>query len=313
MVVRRKLAIADRDMQDPKRIVLFGMECAFTASFVESLLATPVAEIAAVVVPRTEATARAVECSWNSSTSSIENLTILELSGKSEMMSREFLSSLEALDSDLIVVACFPWRLPSSVFALPRIASVNVHPSRLPDGRGPEPIFWAFRRDLDTTGVTLHMIDDGLDTGPIIAQRSAPIPNGATMITLERALAHLAADMLSEFLNAPWHSVTPWPQPAGDRRSAPFPDAEDLIVTTAWNATAAARFINAASPVYRSIEVLVLANGQRLAVAEVLGIEENASTAPAVEIQGNEAWIRFPGGILRCRLRSLPQRLAFAI
>lgn len=310
--IGRKMEPEDPDTHDPKRIVLFGMDCAFTASFMESLLATRAAEIAAVVLPRTASAAEEAESSPVWLTDSTGNLPIIELSGRSELTSGQFRSALADLEPDAIVVACFPWRLPSSVFALPGTASVNVHPSLLPSGRGPEPIFWAFRRGLHETGVTVHVVDDGLDTGPIIGQRSVPIPPDATMITLERTLAHLGADMLSEFLRTPFRSVTACPQPTGDGRPAPFPTAEDLIVTTSWNAAAAARFIDAVSPVYGSIEVLVLANGQRLAVTDVLGIDES-SFASAVQLQQNEAWIRFVGGTLHCRLRTIRQPLAFDV
>ena len=226
------MALANPVKHDPKRVVLFGMECAFTASFLESLLASQVANIVAIVLARTEAAARAAEPSWARQSMCLDNMTRIELSRRRELTSRGLLCRLAALDVDVIVVACFPWRLPSAVRALPSIASVNVHPSRLPDGRGPEPIFWAFRRDLVTTGVTLHVLDDGLDTGPIIDQRSAVIPSDATMITLERSLARIGADMVSDFLSAPLHSVTTWPQAIGEGRPAPFPKAEDLIVTT---------------------------------------------------------------------------------
>jgi methionyl-tRNA formyltransferase len=307
------MAIAEPDKHDPKRVVLVGMECAFTASFLGSLLASQVANIVAIVLARTEAAARSTEPSWARQSKSLDNLNIIELSRRRELRSRGLLCGLAALDVDVIVVACFPWRLPPAVRALPSIASVNVHPSRLPDGRGPEPIFWAFRRDLDTTAVTLHAIDDGLDTGPIIDQRSAAIPSDATMITLERSLARIGADMVSDFLSAPVHPVTTWPQPTGEGRPAPFPEAEDLIVTTSWPATTAARFINGVSPTYGSIDVLVLANGQRLAVAEVLEIEHSTSAASAVQLQDDEAWIQFPDGLLHCRLRWVHQRLAFEI
>lgn len=307
------MAIADPVEHDQKRVALFGMECAFTASFLESLLASQVANIVAIVLARTEAAARAAEPSWARQSRSLDNLTTIGLSRRRELTSRGLLCGLAALDVDVIVVACFPWRLPSAVRALPRIASVNVHPSLLPDGRGPEPIFWAFRRDLLTTGVTLHALDDGLDTGPIIDQRSAAIPPDATMISLERSLARIGANMVSDFMSAPLHSVTARPQPTGEGRPAPFPEVEDLIVTTSWPATMAARFINGVSPIYGSVEVLVLANGQRLAVAEVLGIENSISAATAVQIQEDDAWIRFPDGLLHCRLRLVHQPLAFEI
>jgi methionyl-tRNA formyltransferase len=307
------MAIEDPNGRDPKRVVLFGMECAFTTSFLESLLASQVATIVAMVMARTEAEARAPGSSWPSQLGTLDNLTIIELSRRRELTSRGFLCQLAALEVDVIVVACFPWRLPSAIRTLPSIASVNVHPSLLPDGRGPEPIFWAFRRDLVTTGVTLHALDDGLDTGPIIDQRSVAIPSDATMITLERSLARIGADMVSDFLRAPLHSVTTRPQPIGEGRPAPFPRAEDLIVTTSWHASTAARFINGVSPIYGSIEGLVLANGHRLAVAEVLQIENSTSAATAVRLQGDEAWIQFPDGLLHCRLRLVHQRLAFEL
>jgi len=265
------------------------------------------------VLARNEAAARPTEPSRRRRPKSLDNLTTNELSRRSELTSRGLLGRLAALDVDVIVVACFPWRLPPAVLVLPNIASVNVHPSRLPDGRGPEPIFWAFRRGLETTGVTLHAIDDGLDTGPIIDQRSEAIPSDATMITLERSLAHIGADMFSDFLSAPLHAVTMRPQPTNEGYPAPFPEAEDLIVTTSWPATKAARFINGVSPIYGSIEVLILANGQRLAVAGVLEIENSTTAATAVRLREDEAWIQFPDGLLHCRLQLVHQRLAFAI
>lgn len=304
--------IAEPGMHIPKRVVLFGMECGFTASFLETLLASRVANIVAIVLARTEDASQAAEPSWLRQSASLDNVTIIELSRRGELTSRELHCRLAALDADVIVVACFPWRLPTAVFGLPSLASVNVHPSLLPDGRGPEPIFWAFRRDLDVTGVTLHTIDEGLDTGPIIAQRSEAIPSDATMIRMERSLAHIGADMVSDFLSTPWHAVTMRPQPAHAGYPAPFPRREDLVVTTSWSAATAARFINGVSPICGSIEVLVLANGQRLSVAEVLQIEDSPAAATVEQLHGDEAWIQFPDGLLKCRLRMVHQRLAFA-
>lgn len=306
-------AIAGPAEHVPERVALFGMECAFTTSFLGSLLESQAANVVAIVLPQTQQSARTSEPSWLHQHRSLENVPIIELSRRSELTSSGFLDRLAALEVDVIVVACFPWRLPSAVFDLPTIATVNVHPSLLPDGRGPEPIFWAFRRNLDTTGVTVHAIDDGLDTGSIIDQRAEAIPPNATMITLERSLAHIGADMVSDFLSAPLHAVTMRPQPVNEGRPAPFPASEDLIVTTSWPTAAAVRFINGVSPIYGPIEVLVLASGQRLAVTEVLGIETGSAAADAVRLQADEAWIRFPDGLLHCRLRMRHQRFAIGI
>ena len=305
------MAAAKPDEAEQTRIVLFRMECAFTAPIAELLLATPGVSIAAIVLARTSPAAPACDSSWTGQLALQEGVPVIDLSERGALRSGTFLSTVATFAPDLIVVACFPWRLPPAVFSLPRIGSVNIHPSLLPDGRGPEPIFWAFRRHLESTGVTLHVIDEGLDTGPIIDRRRVAIPSDATMLTLERSLAHIGAEMLREFLADPSSLASASPQPAGAGRPAPFPGAGDLLVTTEWQAAAAARFINGVSPVYGPVEVLVLATGQRLAVEAVLGIEAPTPTTSAVVLRGDRAWIEFANGRLHCRLRSTRQQLTF--
>ncbi len=312
-LIGENVTAAEPGKRDRTRVLLFGMECGFTAPIAEVLRTDPAVSIAAIVLASTEPEVRTSESSWKSPLATNKRVPIIELANRSELRSVEFLATLAAFEADLIFVACFPWRLPKAVLDMPRIASINVHPSLLPDGRGPEPIFWAFRRDLEKTGVTLHVIDDGLDTGPIIAQRLVAIPAEATMLTLEQTLARIGAEMLSEFLTDPSITISAWRQPSGSGHSDPFPDADDLLVTTAWKATTAARFINAARPVYGYIEVLVLASGQRLAVEEVLEIKPLTSTAAPVVLQGDQASIKFSDGLLHCRLRSESQKLAFGL
>jgi methionyl-tRNA formyltransferase len=60
---------------------------------------------------------------------------------------------------DAVVVACFPWKLPPALLARPRLGGLNVHPSLLPLGRGPEPVFWTLRRGERRTGATIHRLD----------------------------------------------------------------------------------------------------------------------------------------------------------
>src|SRR5260221_6050136 len=69
------------------------------------------------------------------------------------------LATLRALAPDVICVACFSRRLPPALLALPRLGCLNVHPSLLPDNRGPDPLFWTFQRGDRETGVTIHLMD----------------------------------------------------------------------------------------------------------------------------------------------------------
>ena len=88
----------------------------------------------------------------------------------SRMSDPATVSTLAAYQPDLICVACFSLRIASSILDIPRLGSLNVHPSLLPAHRGPVPLFWAFRQGLQQTGVTIHLMDEGMDTGDILAQ-----------------------------------------------------------------------------------------------------------------------------------------------
>ncbi len=72
---------------------------------------------------------------------------------------------------DLIVVYGFPWKLSRDVLRTPRLGAINVHTSLLPKYRGPLPVHWAVRNGDPETGVTIHWMDEGFDTGNILAQR----------------------------------------------------------------------------------------------------------------------------------------------
>src|SRR5690242_6006108 len=80
------------------------------------------------------------------------------------------LAALACFTPDLICVSCFSLCLPPEVLRLPRLGCVNLHPSPLPDNRGPDPLFWTLQRGDPSTGVTVHVMDAGFDTGPILAQ-----------------------------------------------------------------------------------------------------------------------------------------------
>src|SRR3954452_8016436 len=69
---------------------------------------------------------------------------------------------------ELIAVSCFPFVFPPPLLALPPLGVLNVHPALLPHGRGPDPLFWAFREHrpglAGQGGVTVHLMDRGLDS-----------------------------------------------------------------------------------------------------------------------------------------------------
>lgn len=112
----------------------------------------------------------------------------------------EAVDQLRAYDPEVIVVAAFGQILRRPVLALPPHGCVNVHASLLPRWRGASPISAAIAAGDDVTGVTIMQMDAGLDTGPILSQRSEPIRPDDTAGALGARLAEIGARLLIETL-----------------------------------------------------------------------------------------------------------------
>jgi methionyl-tRNA formyltransferase len=107
---------------------------------------------------------------------------------------------LQSYEADLGLCAGFSWKLDAEALAAVRLGIVNGHPSLLPQWRGPNPFGWTLRSDADEVGFTYHLMDEGLDTGPILAQGSAPLPADASMSDLFAQLPALSDDLLPKAL-----------------------------------------------------------------------------------------------------------------
>jgi len=109
-------------------------------------------------------------------------------------------TALRELDLDLLVVVAYGLILPRKVLALPRLGCWNVHASLLPRWRGAAPIQRAILAGDAQTGVCLMRMEAGLDTGPVLLERSVPIAAHDTGGSLHDVLAELGAELLAEGL-----------------------------------------------------------------------------------------------------------------
>ena len=105
-----------------------------------------------------------------------------------------------ALDPQLIVLADYGQIVPPELLALPPYGALNLHPSLLPRHRGASPIPATILAGDGETGVSLMLMDAGLDTGPIIAQLLLPLDGTETAPELEARLADLAASLVGDEL-----------------------------------------------------------------------------------------------------------------
>jgi methionyl-tRNA formyltransferase len=108
----------------------------------------------------------------------------------------DFLELLKSLTPDAIVVAAYGRILPAAVLDYPKFGCINVHASRLPRWRGASPIHSAILEGDEKTGVTIMLMDEGVDTGPTLACSEVLIGPEDTTETLTRVLAEAGAELL---------------------------------------------------------------------------------------------------------------------
>lgn len=123
------------------------------------------------------------------------------------------LQELRDLKPDLIVVAAYGKILPEEVLTLPGFGCVNFHTSLLPKWRGASPIQNTLLAGETETGVTIMLMDKGMDTGDIISQRTVPIdPNDTSIILTEKLLVAGKALLLETLPRFIERTITPTKQ-----------------------------------------------------------------------------------------------------
>lgn len=163
----------------------------------------------------------------------------LEVEQPRKVRTDDFAASLRALEADVAVVIAYGRILPRAVLDAPRRGCVNVHASLLPRWRGAGPIQWAIVHGDPETGVCLMQMDEGMDTGPIIACERTPIAPDETAAELGDRLARMGAALLRDELAA-WVAgeLEVTPQPDDGVTLAPLLQKEDGRID--WSAPARA-------------------------------------------------------------------------
>jgi methionyl-tRNA formyltransferase len=172
--------------------------------------------------------------------------------------------ALKALAPDLVVVAAFAYLLPPHILAVPRHGCLNVHPSLLPRYRGPSPVATALLNGDTQTGVSIMLMDSGLDTGPILSQVTVPIGEDDTTGNLTQLLAVRGARLLLDSMDL-WldGQVTPRPQRDDEATFSARITAHEGRLDWSLPATVLARQVRAYQPWPGSY---TLWQGQRLKV-----------------------------------------------
>lgn len=162
----------------------------------------------------------------------------------------EIAEDLRGLGLDACAVVAYGAILPSAVLETTRHGFVNLHFSLLPAWRGAAPVVHSILAGDETTGVTCFVLDEGMDTGPVLVRVPTPVEPEETAGVLTRRLAELGAPALVEALRG-LHAGTiePQPQEHGQATYAPKVGSDDAVID--WDASAAHidRHVRAFNPV----------------------------------------------------------------
>jgi methionyl-tRNA formyltransferase len=164
---------------------------------------------------------------------------------------------------DLIALASYGRILPAPLLALPRAGALNVHPSLLPKYRGATPIQTAIRNGDSETGVTIMLMDAGMDTGDVVFQERVAIAPGETYGELHDRLARIGAELLARAIDAvasgsyerhPQHGETSITKPLRN---------EDLDLDWSWDAR---RFVDVVRSLSPAPAARAVVDGERVKV-----------------------------------------------
>ena len=140
----------------------------------------------------------------------------------------EFRAQLEAIAPDAIVVVAYGRIIPPWMLALPRLGCINLHGSLLPKYRGAAPIQWAVANGDAFTGNTTMLLEEGLDTGPMLLQQTIEIGPEQTAVELFESLAVAGAPLVVKTLaGLAEGSIEPQPQNPSFATFAPILNRED--------------------------------------------------------------------------------------
>jgi methionyl-tRNA formyltransferase len=177
------------------------------------------------------------------------------------------------------LIMTFGYKLPSSVFLLPEKGFYNVHPGLLPEYRGPDPIFQQIKNKEKFAGITIHKLDEGIDTGPILIKERIPVEVTDTHGLLTTKLSDVAAVQVSILMkligfNVPIHSKEQ------DKKTARYYKRQtEQDVTIHWedmDAQAIVALINACNPWNKG--AVAKMNNRVIRFLDAGKIMENSST-----------------------------------
>ena len=202
---------------------------------------------------------------------------------------------LREIDADVAVVVAYGKLIPVDLLTVPTHGFINLHPSLLPRHRGPSPIQWSLVCGDRNTGVTTMLLDEGMDTGPILLQHRVEIERHETAEQLAPRLAETGADLVVETLDRLENgAVTAKPQPEDGANVTPM--LRRSFAKVNWTMPAR-QLVNRLRGFTPWPGLFTKFRGGRL---KIFGLEEVVPAPPGDEAPGVTITAETSGIVVRC-------------
>jgi methionyl-tRNA formyltransferase len=278
------------------RVVMFGMACEASGPPLAALLAAGV-DVPLLVIGEIGAVA-AGSVAGDSAPELLARAAGMAVIRRGRV-DAALIETVRRFAPEAIAVACFPFRLPPALLALPSLGCFDVHPSLLPRGRGPEPVFWTLRRGERETGATVFRMDERFDAGPIVAQTRVSVAPGMRAPELEGELMTLGGRLLAASLPAlASGALRPMPQDDARATSASVPTPADWLMSPTLPAGWAWAFARGVAPLGGPLAVQI--GREAIPVRDALAYDADASlAAPSIALGDGTLQVRFRPGWVR--------------
>lgn len=190
---------------------------------------------------------------------------------------------LREYNPDLVIVAAYGLLLPKAILEIPPRGCINTHASLLPRWRGASPITYAILAGDAEAGVTLMQMDEGLDTGAILATRSIPLAPDDTTGSLTEKLSKLGAQLLLDSIPAYLQGkISPRPQDQAQATMTRLVAKEDGKIKWDTSATYIERMVRAYQPWPSAFTTY---RGEQLKILSAAVLDHHAPEIPGTVLQ----------------------------
>ncbi len=283
-----------------------GVAGAFSAIPLQSLLSDGMDVVAVITPPVSGQDERshipAIQPSGLPTLAGLASSNDIPLLAPMQLTDAGFLSTLQDLRPDVVLVACYPQLLPVDLLRLPATGCFNLHPSLLPRYRGPAPLFWQFYYGEQQTGISLHRLVSQIDAGEIAGQSEVAFPDGisgadATVLLANRGI-QLLRQLMLQLGNGSLRTVA---QDTDRASYHPWPGADDFRLSVDWPARRVFNFMCGTQSWGCPYPIEIGNKTHRLETALAYSADEQLTTSPLHE--GENLAIQFGHGVLRATLK----------